>query len=147
MVLRSYGVSAADEVHALRMLRSALHGFATLESGGGFQLGTDVDESFAWLVEFVDGGCADRDAPRALQRVDGVGPVPAVDCDLDHVVPFPQGPTTAENLRAFCRSHHRFKTQYVVQELRRRQVRDPAPDDPPPFWEKNSGRAAGTAVR
>ncbi|WP_380172875.1 TetR/AcrR family transcriptional regulator [Kineococcus sp. DHX-1] len=56
VVLRSYGVSAADEVHALRMLRSALHGFATLESGGGFQLGTDVDESFAWLVEFVDRG-------------------------------------------------------------------------------------------
>ncbi|WP_380173703.1 hypothetical protein ACFEMC_03630 [Kineococcus sp. DHX-1] len=60
-------------------------------------------------------------------------PVPAVDCDLDHVVPFPQGPTRAENLRAFCRSHHRFKTQYVFQELRRRQVRPPVSDDPPPF--------------
>lgn len=61
-------------------------------------------------------------------------PVPAVDCDLDHVVPFPQGPTTADNSRAVCRSHHRFKTQYVFQELRRRQVRPVDPqDDPPPF--------------
>lgn len=56
VVLRGYGVPPVDEIHALRMLRSALHGFATLESGGGFQLGTDVDESFAWLVDFVDRG-------------------------------------------------------------------------------------------
>ena len=55
-VLRAYGIRPADEVHALRMLRSALHGFATLEAGGGFQLGTDVDASFTWLVEFVDRG-------------------------------------------------------------------------------------------
>jgi hypothetical protein len=60
-------------------------------------------------------------------------PVPAVDCDLDHVVPFPAGPTTAQNLRAVCRSHHRFKTQYVFEDRRRRQVRGPVPDDPPPF--------------
>jgi len=54
VVVRSYGV--LDEIHALRFLRSSLHGFATLESGGGFQLATDVDESFSWLVEFVDRG-------------------------------------------------------------------------------------------
>jgi len=30
--------------------------------------------------------------------------------DLDHTVPFPEGPTVAENLAALCRSHHLLKT-------------------------------------
>lgn len=30
--------------------------------------------------------------------------------DLDHTVPFPQGPTVPENLAALCRSHHLLKT-------------------------------------
>jgi hypothetical protein len=36
---------------------------------------------------------------------------PARRCDLDHVVPWPDGPTTAENLAALCRHHHRLKHQ------------------------------------
>jgi hypothetical protein len=35
--------------------------------------------------------------------------VPATECDLDHLVPFPQGPTSAENLHALCRRHHGLK--------------------------------------
>ena len=32
-------------------------------------------------------------------------------CDLDHVTPFDQGgPTSATNLQALCRHHHRAKT-------------------------------------
>lgn len=31
-------------------------------------------------------------------------------CDLDHVLPYPAGATTAANLRALCRHHHRLKT-------------------------------------
>jgi hypothetical protein len=31
-------------------------------------------------------------------------------CDLDHVVPWPNGPTTVQNLLALCRRHHRLKT-------------------------------------
>ncbi|MBT9257637.1 HNH endonuclease [Phycicoccus sp. MAQZ13P-2] len=30
-------------------------------------------------------------------------------CDLDHVVPFPAGPTRASNLACLCRRHHRTK--------------------------------------
>jgi hypothetical protein len=30
-------------------------------------------------------------------------------CDLDHRTPWPTGPTTAENLGALCRHHHRMK--------------------------------------
>jgi hypothetical protein len=30
-------------------------------------------------------------------------------CDLDHHVPYPMGPTSADNLHALCRRHHRLK--------------------------------------
>jgi hypothetical protein len=42
---------------------------------------------------------------------------PARRCDLDHVVPWPAGPTDAANLAALCRHHHRLKhrTQWTVQ--------------------------------
>ena len=55
-VLHGYRLDPADEVHALRMLRSVLHGFATLEVSDGFQMATDVDESFEWLIGFLDRG-------------------------------------------------------------------------------------------
>jgi hypothetical protein len=35
--------------------------------------------------------------------------VPARECDLDHLVPFPDGPTAASNLHALCRRHHGLK--------------------------------------
>lgn len=34
--LAGYGVAAVDEVHAVRLVGSLLHGFVTLELGGGF---------------------------------------------------------------------------------------------------------------
>ena len=55
-MLRSYGVPPEEEVHALRALRSAFHGFATLQAGRGFQWSAEVDESFTWLVALVDRG-------------------------------------------------------------------------------------------
>ena len=55
-VLRGYGLNQRAGLHALRGLRSAVHGFATLEIAGGFGIPLSVDESFAWLVEcFVAG--------------------------------------------------------------------------------------------
>ena len=35
---------------------------------------------------------------------------PAVNCDIDHLVPWPDGPTSASNTAALCRRHHRIKT-------------------------------------
>lgn len=55
-VLRGYDLPADQEDHALRTLRSALHGYATLQAGRGFQWSADVDESFAWLVDLLDRG-------------------------------------------------------------------------------------------
>ena len=40
---------------------------------------------------------------------------PAASCDLDHAVPWPAGPTSAENLAALCRRHHRLKQQHRWQ--------------------------------
>ncbi|GGB36497.1 hypothetical protein GCM10011492_29070 [Flexivirga endophytica] len=34
---------------------------------------------------------------------------PAHRCDLDHVTPWPHGPTAATNLQCLCRHHHRTK--------------------------------------
>jgi AcrR family transcriptional regulator len=55
-VLRGYRVPESEVDHALRMLRSLFHGFATLEAGNGFQWSADVDESFEWLISFADRG-------------------------------------------------------------------------------------------
>jgi hypothetical protein len=37
---------------------------------------------------------------------------PAQRCDLDHAVPWPQGPTTETNLGPLCQRHHTLKTHY-----------------------------------
>lgn len=38
--------------------------------------------------------------------------VVAAHCDLDHVTPYPLGPTAEWNLRPLCRHHHRLKTHH-----------------------------------
>lgn len=63
-VLLGYDLDPAQEVHALRTLRSSLHGFATLEAGGGFMIDTDVDESFTWMVDLLDSGLRSTRGPR-----------------------------------------------------------------------------------
>jgi AcrR family transcriptional regulator len=55
-MLRGYRLDSSQEIHALRMLRSILHGFATLEAADGFQIDTDVDDSFTWMIDFIDHG-------------------------------------------------------------------------------------------
>ena len=53
-MLRGYQIDPDQEIHAMRMLRSSLHGFAELEVAGGFQMGADVDESFNWMIDLID---------------------------------------------------------------------------------------------
>jgi len=36
--------------------------------------------------------------------------VPADQCDLDHTIPYPHGPTHPSNLKCYCRVHHLVKT-------------------------------------
>ena len=52
-ILAGYKLSDDDAIDATRALRSALHGFITLESSGGFGLPVDVDRSFQRLVSAI----------------------------------------------------------------------------------------------
>ena len=55
-MLRGYDLDPDQEIHALRMLRSMLHGFSSLEAIGSFQITADVDDSFTWMLGFIDQG-------------------------------------------------------------------------------------------
>ena len=57
-VLRGYGLEGEPAIHAVRAIRSALHGFVTLEREGGFGLPVDVDTSYDNLVTMLDAGLA-----------------------------------------------------------------------------------------
>lgn len=48
--LAAFGLTGDDAIHAVRGLRSVVHGFATLEVAGGFGLPLDCDESFRRLL-------------------------------------------------------------------------------------------------
>ena len=48
--LRGYGLDGDEAIHATRVVRSALHGFVSLEVDGGFGLPQDVGRSFERLV-------------------------------------------------------------------------------------------------
>ena len=54
--LGGFRLDPTHEIHALRMVRSMLHGFATLEHSGGFMIDTDIDESFTWMITLIDQG-------------------------------------------------------------------------------------------
>lgn len=60
-ILRGYGLDEDGTVHAARAVRSALHGFVTLEAEGGFGLRQDVEISYDRLITILDAGLsADR---------------------------------------------------------------------------------------
>ncbi|MFC7382395.1 TetR/AcrR family transcriptional regulator [Sphaerisporangium rhizosphaerae] len=54
--LRAYGLEGADAIHATRCLRAAAHGFAVLETAGGFGLPVDLDDTYALLLGMITAG-------------------------------------------------------------------------------------------
>ena len=50
-VLRGYGLTGDDVIHAIRGLRALMHGFVSLEAAGGFAMPQDLDESYRRLVD------------------------------------------------------------------------------------------------
>ena len=52
-VLAGYILREEDAIHATRFLRSALHGFVSLETGGGFRLPVGLDTSYERLIDSV----------------------------------------------------------------------------------------------
>lgn len=66
-VLAGYGLEGDDAVDATRIVRSALHGFVTLEAAGGFGMPQDVDRTFDRLVRGLDTALSEwRPPARAL---------------------------------------------------------------------------------
>jgi len=55
-VFDSYGLPRGEHVHAIRMLRSVLHGFAVLDAAHGFRMDVDLEESVAWSLDLMDVG-------------------------------------------------------------------------------------------
>lgn len=55
-VLEAYGLTDEAALHAVRGLRSILHGFASLEKFGGFGLPLRIDESLARLLDVFIAG-------------------------------------------------------------------------------------------
>jgi Domain of unknown function (DUF222) len=76
---------------------------------------------------------------------------PARRCDLDHVTPWPDGPTSATNMIAVCRHHHRLKhsARWHVAAARDGTVTWSAPTGrtyttrPPPVTDPDPGNQPG----
>jgi AcrR family transcriptional regulator len=51
---RSYGLDGSDAIHAIRILRSAMHGFVTQHAAGGFGLPESVDDTYDRLIDVLD---------------------------------------------------------------------------------------------
>ena len=61
---------------------------------------------------------------------------PATNCDVDHTIPWPCGPTAASNLKCLCRRHHLLKTFWGGQSgWREEQL-----DDGTIIWTAPDGR-------
>ncbi|HEY3749621.1 MAG TPA: WHG domain-containing protein [Pseudonocardiaceae bacterium] len=58
-VLRSYGLTGADTIHAARCMRAVAHGFASLESAGAFGLPEDLNDSYERLIDILALGFAE----------------------------------------------------------------------------------------
>jgi AcrR family transcriptional regulator len=62
-VLRGYGIGEDEMDHAMRTIRSTIHGFAMLEASRGFQWDADPDQSFDWMIRFIDRGLQGTKVP------------------------------------------------------------------------------------
>ncbi len=73
-VLADYGLAGDDALHAIRMLRSTLHGFVALEAAGGFGLPLDRDETFRRLVRMLLDGLRHEQRRQETPGADSMPP-------------------------------------------------------------------------
>jgi AcrR family transcriptional regulator len=59
LALSAYQMPQDAAIHAVRMIRTIVHGFATLEQGGGFGMPLDCNETFERLLSIFLRGLAD----------------------------------------------------------------------------------------
>lgn len=55
-ILAPYRLSDQDSIHAIRSLRSIVHGFTSLEAAGAFAIPVDLDASLHWMVNLFIAG-------------------------------------------------------------------------------------------
>ncbi len=55
-ILRAYELNEENTIHAMRCIRSSLHGFVSLELQGGFGLPINLEESFSYNLNLLDRG-------------------------------------------------------------------------------------------
>jgi AcrR family transcriptional regulator len=66
-VLSGYRLGKRETIHAIRAMRSLVHGFASLEAADGFGMPVAIDASFAWMVDTFAAGL-ERIAPPSGPR-------------------------------------------------------------------------------
>ena len=66
-VVSGYGLNRREGIHAIRAVRSAVHGFVALEIAGGFGIPLDIDQSFSWLVSALLQGFSLSRSKRSVQ--------------------------------------------------------------------------------
>lgn len=59
-VMSGYGLEGDASIHAVRAMRATVLGFIALETGGGFGIPLDTNESFEWLLTLLDRGLSDQ---------------------------------------------------------------------------------------
>ncbi len=57
--LSGYGLRGDDAIHAIRVVRAALHGFVSLEQLGGFRIPISLDETYERLIAMLDRSLTD----------------------------------------------------------------------------------------
>ncbi len=67
-VMKPFGLSARDEIHAVRGFRSLVHGFVGLNAAGGFGLPVDVERSLERALGWFVAGLGEPSAPRRRAR-------------------------------------------------------------------------------
>ncbi len=68
-VLAPYRLSEEEAIHAIRSLRSIVHGFISLEMAGGFRMPVDLDASFHWLINLYIAGLSRSTVTGEQERI------------------------------------------------------------------------------
>lgn len=122
-----------DTLTALREGRSVLPGIGEIDP----ELARTLAEDAEWQIfitspltgEILDQGSGTYRPSRRLRNFirvrDPICTFPGCRrrshrCQLDHIVPFPEGPTTRANLQPVCQHHHNLKTHGHWQARRNR---------------------------
>ncbi|TMD27840.1 MAG: TetR/AcrR family transcriptional regulator, partial [Chloroflexi bacterium] len=68
-VLAPYRLSEEEAIHAIRGLRSIVHGFISLEVAGGFAMPVDLEASFHWLINLFIAGLSQPTVTGEKERI------------------------------------------------------------------------------